>query len=146
MCSNSGQSPDTVFCYCVPYVFSHLDQVHLFISYHCYRIKVTSAVEWCFPGILFFIYDPADVGNLISGCSAFSKSSLNIWTFSVHILLKPGLGNFEHHFASMCNKCNCAVVWAFCGIAFLWDWNENWPFLFTSTLIFVISFICFLFS
>ena len=45
--------------------------------------------------------DPADVGNLISGSSAFSKSSLNIWKFMVHILLKPGLENFEHYFANM---------------------------------------------
>ena len=45
--------------------------------------------------------DSADVGNLISGSSAFSKFSLNIWKFSVHILLKPGLENFEHYFASM---------------------------------------------
>jgi len=43
-----------------------------------------------------FFYDPADVGNLISGSSAFSKSSLNIWKFTVHVLLKPGLENFEH--------------------------------------------------
>ena len=43
-----------------------------------------------------FFYDPTDVGNLISGSSAFSQSSLNIWKFSVHILLKPGLENFEH--------------------------------------------------
>ena len=48
-----------------------------------------------------FFYDPMDVGNLISGSSAFSKSSLNIWKFSVHILLKPGLENFEHYFTSM---------------------------------------------
>ena len=48
-----------------------------------------------------FFYDPTDVGNLISGSSAFSKSSLNIWKFTVHILLKPGLENFEHYFASM---------------------------------------------
>ena len=48
-----------------------------------------------------FFDDPADVGNLISGSSAFSKFSLNIWTFSVHILLKPSLGNFEHSFARM---------------------------------------------
>ena len=45
--------------------------------------------------------DPMDDGNLISGSSAFSKSSLNIWTFMIHILLKPGLQNFEHYFASM---------------------------------------------
>ena len=75
-----------------------------------------------------FLNDPADVGNLISGSSAFSKSSLNIWKFSVHILLKPGLDNFEHYFTSVWDECNCAVVWTFFGIVFLWDWNENWPF------------------
>ena len=48
-----------------------------------------------------FFYDPEDVGNLISGSSAFSKSSWNIWKFSVHILVKPCLENFEHYFASM---------------------------------------------
>ena len=48
-----------------------------------------------------FFHDPADVGNLISGSSAFSKFSLNIWTFTVHVLLKPGLENFEHDFASV---------------------------------------------
>ena len=48
-----------------------------------------------------FFYDPTGVGNLISGSSTFSKPSLNIRKFTVHILLKPGLENFEHHFASM---------------------------------------------
>ena len=48
-----------------------------------------------------FFDDPADVGNLISGSSAFSKSSLNIWKFMVHVLLNPGLDNFEHYFASV---------------------------------------------
>ena len=48
-----------------------------------------------------FLDDPADVGNLISGSSAFSKTSLNIWKFTVHVLLKPGLQNFKHHFTSM---------------------------------------------
>ena len=48
-----------------------------------------------------FIYDPTDIGNLISGSSAFSKSSLNIWTFTVHILLKPGLENFECYLANV---------------------------------------------
>ena len=75
-----------------------------------------------------FFHDPADVGNSISGSSAFSKTSLNIWKFTVHILLKPGLENFEHYFTSMWDECNCVVVWAFFGIAFLWDLNENWPF------------------
>ena len=75
-----------------------------------------------------FLNDPVDVGNLISGSSAFSKTSLNIWKFMVHILLKPALENFEHYFTSMWDECNCVVVWAFFGIVFLWDWNENWPF------------------
>ena len=75
-----------------------------------------------------FFHDPADVGNLVSGSSAFSKTSLNIRKLTVHILLKPGLENFEHYLTSMWDKCNCVVVWAFFGIAFLWDWNENWPF------------------
>ena len=75
-----------------------------------------------------FFHDPADVGNLISGSSAFSKTSLDIKKFTVHIFLKPGLENFEHYFTSMWDECNCVVVWAFFGIAFLWDWNENWPF------------------
>ena len=48
-----------------------------------------------------FFHDPVDVGNLISGSSTFSKSSLNIWKFMVHVLLKPGLENFEYYFASM---------------------------------------------
>ena len=69
-----------------------------------------------------------DVRNLMSGSSAFSKSSLNIWKFTFHLLLKPGLENFEHSLGSVWDECNCAIVWTFVGIAFLWDWNENWPF------------------
>ena len=82
-----------------------------------------------------FFDDPVVVGNLISGSSAFSEYSLNIWKFMVHGLLKPVLENFEHYFTSMWDECNCAVVWAFFGLAFLWDWNENgsfpvlWPLL-----------------
>ena len=75
-----------------------------------------------------FFDDPTDVGNLISGSSSFSKTILNIWKFMVHVLLKPGLGNFEHYFASVWDECNCAIVWAFFCVAFLWDWSENWPF------------------
>ena len=55
-----------------------------------------------------------------SGSSAFSKSSLNIWNFMVHVLLKPLLENFEHYFANMWDEHNCVVVWTFFGIAFLW--------------------------
>ena len=62
--------------------------------------------------------------------SAFSKSSLNIWKFSVHVLLKPSLKDFQHYLPSMWNEHICMVVWTFFGIAFLWDWNENWSFNF----------------
>jgi len=65
-----------------------------------------------------FFNDPMDVGNLISGSSAFSKSNLNIWKFTVYILLKPGLETFEHYFASVWDECNCAAVWTFFGIVF----------------------------
>ena len=75
-----------------------------------------------------FFDAPMDVGNLISGSSHFSKPSLNIWKFTVHVLLKPDLENFKYYFTSMWDECNCVVVWAFFGIAFLWGWNENWPF------------------
>ena len=75
-----------------------------------------------------FFNDPVDVGNLVSGSSAFSKTSLNISKFMVHVLLKPGLENSENYFISVWDECNCAAVRTFFGIVFLWDWNENWPF------------------
>ena len=75
-----------------------------------------------------FSYYPTNVANSISDSTAFSKSSLNIWKFSVSVLLKPCLENFEHYFASMWDEYNCVVVWIFLGIVFLWDWKENWPF------------------
>ena len=81
-----------------------------------------------FSGTLLLFRWSRDVGNLIYGSSAFSKTSLNIWKFTVHVLLMPGLENFEHYFTSMWDECNCVVVWAFFGIAFLRDWDENWPF------------------
>ena len=57
-----------------------------------------------------FFSDPADVGNLISGSSAFSKTRLNIWKFSVHIQLKPSLKKFQHYFAGVLDECNRVVV------------------------------------
>ena len=75
-----------------------------------------------------FLYDPTDVGSLISGSFAFSKFSLNIWNSSVHIVLKPSLKDFEHYLASMWNEYSCTVIWTFFGIPLLWDWKENWSF------------------
>ena len=71
-----------------------------------------------------------DVDNLISGSSAFSKSSLNIWNSMVHVLLKPYLENFENYFASMWEECNCVVVWTFFGIGMKTDpFLVLWPLL-----------------
>ena len=82
------------------------------ISFRIFQFAVTHTVKGFgivnkaeidgFLELSCFYNDPADVGNLISGSSAFSKSSLNIWKFMVHILLKPGLENFEHYFISIC--------------------------------------------
>ena len=63
--------------------------------------KVNKAEVDVFLELSYFFDDPTDVCNLISGSSAFSKSSLNVWKFMVHVLLKPDLENFEHHCASM---------------------------------------------
>ena len=109
--------------------YSHLFQnFPQFIVIH--TVKVFGIVNKAdvFLKLSCFFDDSMDVGNLISGSSAFSKTNLNIWEFTVHILLKPGLENFENYFASMWDECNCGVIWAFFGIAFPWDWNENWPF------------------
>ena len=72
--------------------------------------KVNKAETEVFLELSCFIDDPADVGNLISGSSAFSKTSLNIWKFTVHVLLKLALENFEYYFTSMYDEWNCAVV------------------------------------
>ena len=57
-----------------------------------------------------FLYDPMNVGNLVSGSSAYFKPSLYTWKFSVHVLLKPSLEDFEHYLTSMGDECNCLVV------------------------------------
>ena len=111
--------------------YSHLFQnFPQFIVIHIVKsFRVVNKVEVdVFLELSCFSDDPMDVGDLISGSSAFSKSSLHIWNFTVHILLKPGLENFEHYFASRWDECNCVAVWTFFDIALLWDWNENWPF------------------
>ena len=88
-------------------------------------MKVEVDVFFYFP---CFFYDLAYVGSLISCSSAFSKSSLYIWKFSVHVLLKPHVMNFEYSISGMWSEWNCMVIWTLFGIAFLWDWNKNWPF------------------
>ena len=123
-CTQISQEAGEVVWYA--YLFQNLPQSVVIHTVNGFGIVNKAEIDVFLEHSCFF--NPVDVGNLISGSSAFSISNLNIQKFTVHVLLKPGLENFEHYFTSMWGKCNCAAVWAFFGIAFLWDWNENWPF------------------
>ena len=94
---------------CYPHLFQNFPQ---FIVIHTVKgFGIVNKAELdVFLKLSCFFDDPTDVGYLISGFSAFSKSSLNTWKFSVHLLLKPSLENFDHYFASVKDECNCAVV------------------------------------
>ena len=124
-CTQISQEPGKVVWYF--HLFKNFPQFVVIHTVKGFGI-VNKAEVYAFLELSCFFDDPRDVGNLISGSSAFSKTSLNIWKFIVHILLKPGLEDFEHYFVSVWDECNCAVVWTSFGIAFLWDWNENWSF------------------
>ena len=87
--------------------YSHLFQN--FLQLIVIRIVSKAEID-VFLELSCFFHDPVDAGNLISGSSAFSKTSLNTWKFMVHVLLKPGLEDFEHYFASVLDECGCAVV------------------------------------
>ena len=91
------------------YHFKYFSQ---FILIHTIKgFGIVNEAEIDFLGELpCFLYDPTDVGNLISVSSVFSKSSLNIWKFMVHALLKTILENFEHYFAIVSDECNSVVV------------------------------------
>ena len=82
------------------HLFQNFPQFLVILTVKGFGIVNKAEVD-AFMEVCCFFDDPLDVGNLISGSSAFSKSSLNIWKFSVHVLLKPGLENFEHYFASV---------------------------------------------
>ena len=131
-CVQISQKADKMVWY--SHLLKNFPQCVMIHTVKCFGIVNKAEID-VFLELSCFFDDPVDVGNLISGSSAFSKSSLNIWNFMVHVLLKPGLENFEHYFASVWDECNCAESWTFFGIAFLWDWNENgtfpvlWPLL-----------------
>ena len=84
-----------------------------FSTVYCDPQSVNKAEIDVFLKLFSFFHDPADVGNLISGSSPFPKTSLNIWKLTVHLLLKPGLENFEHYFTSVWDECNCVVLTVF---------------------------------
>ena len=127
-CIQISQEADQVVWY--SHLFKNFPQ---FVKIHTVKgFGILNKAELdVFLELSWFFNDSMAVANLISGSSSFSKTSLNIWKFTVLVLLKPGLENFEHYFASVWDECNCAVVWAFFGIAFLWDWNEHGPFLYS---------------
>ena len=82
--------------------YSHLFQnFPQFIAIHSENFRMNEAEVDVFLEFSCFFHDLMDVGILISGSSAFSKTGLNIWKFTVHVMLKPGLDNFEHYFTSM---------------------------------------------
>ena len=83
------------------YLFKNFPQFVVIHTVKGFGVVDKAEVDVFFSELSCFIDDPADVGNLISCSSAFSKSSLNIWKFMIHIWLKPGLGNFEHDFTSV---------------------------------------------
>ena len=83
-----------------PHLFKNFPQFIVIHTVKCFSVVNEAEVD-VFLELSCFFDDLIDVGNLVSGSSAFSKSSLNIWKFLVHILLKSGLENFEHYFTSM---------------------------------------------
>ena len=125
ICIQISQEADKRVWY--SYLFKNFPQFVLIHIVKGFGIVNKAEID-VFMELSWFFDDATDIGNLISGPSVFSKSSLNIWKFMIHILLKPGLENFEQYFASVCDEYNCPVVWAFFVIAFLRDWNENWTF------------------
>ena len=92
------------------------------VGHDCSDLAAAAAAD-VFLALSCFFDDPTDVGNLISSSSAFSKSSLNIWKFIVHALLKPDLENFELYFASVWDECNCehSLELPFFGIGMKFD-------------------------
>ena len=124
-CIQISQEIGQVVCY--SHLLKNFPQFVVIHTVKGFGIINKAEVE-VFLELSWFFNDPMDVGNLISGSSAFSKSRLDIWKFILHILLKPGLENFEHYFTSLWDECIYAVVWTFFGISLLWDWNENWAF------------------
>ena len=106
-CIQISQEADQVVWY--SHLFQNFPQFIVIHTVKGFGIVKKAEID-IFLELSCFLDDPVDVGNLISGSSAFSKTSLNIWKFTVHLSLKPGLENFEHYFASMPDECNCAVV------------------------------------
>ena len=104
--------------------YSHLfKSVPQFLMFHTVRgfSLVSETEEDVFLEFPFFLYNPANVGNLISSSSSFSKPSLDIWKFLVRIILKPSMQDFKHDLTSMGDECNCPMISTFFGTTLLGD-------------------------
>ena len=123
-CTQSSQEADQVVWY--SHLLKNFPQFVVIHTVKGFGIVNKAEVD-AFLEFSCFLNGPTDVGNLISGSSAFSKSSLNIWNLMVHVLFKPGLKNFEHYFVSVCDECNCAVP--FFGIGMKTHFPVLWPLL-----------------
>ena len=98
-----------------------------FVMIHTFKVfSVVNKTE--VDVFLEFPCDPANVGNLISGSSAFSKPSLDAWKFLVHIMLKPSMQDFKHALPSVRDEFNCLMVSTFFTTTLLRNWDEDWPF------------------
>ena len=106
-CIQISQEADQVLWY--SHLFQNFPQFIVIHTVKGFGIVNKAEID-LFLELSCFFHNPEDVGNLISGSSAFSKTSLNIRKFTVHIFLKPGLEHFEHYFTSVRDECNCAVV------------------------------------
>ena len=131
-CMHISQEEGKVVWY--SHLFKNFSQFVVIHSVKGFSIVEEAEVD-VFLALLCFLYSTTIIINLISDFSAFSKPSLYIWKFLVHVLLKPSLKEFEHNLTSMGNEHSCIVVWTFFKTAFLWNWNENcsfqvlWPLL-----------------
>ena len=125
-CMQISQEPGQVVWY--SHLFQNFPQ---FVVIHTVKAFGVVSKADVFLELSCFFNDPVDVGNLISGSSGFSKSSLNIWKFMVHILLKPDLENFEHYFASVQDERNLcgslSILWHCLSLGLEWKLTFSSP-------------------
>ena len=122
-CIQISQEADQVVWY--SHLFQNIPQFVVIHTVKGFGVVNKAEVD-VFLELSCFFDDAADVGSLISGSSAFSKTSLNIWKFPVHVLLKPGLEDFEHYLPSVWDECSCAASELF-GRGLLQAWSEHCP-------------------
>ena len=106
------------------YLFKSLPQFIMIPTFKDFGLVDETEVD-VFLEFPSFLYDPANLGNLISGSSSFSKPSLDIWKFLVCIMLKPSMQDFKHDLTSMGDECNCPMVSTFFGTTLLGNWDED---------------------